>query len=225
LRGVFGSREEWLVETVRYFLERPGETLVIRAHPAELSVSQATRDGVERVLRHHFGPAIFERPNIVFIPPSEPTRSYHLLRFVRAGIVENGTLGLELIYKGIPVIVAGRPGYAAQPFGRTFATREEYFGAFSRTETLGLEQAAHRDLLLKYVYYSLFVALAPIRGFDHVLAPRLNAPIATADEILREPFLNRIAETILGNGRDFGDLRLPEARDDLNAFLQPSAAH
>lgn len=109
---VFKDNLEWLLKTVEFFLNNSIYKLIIRAHPAENRYMMPANTTHE-ILLNEF-PYIEQSANIYFIDSDSNISSYELFNHVKAGILYNGTIGLEMIYKKIPVIFGGSPIYGDQ---------------------------------------------------------------------------------------------------------------
>ncbi len=153
---VFSSPVDWLIETVRFFCRSEDKKLIIRVHPAERNFMKARKSIVE-ILKFHLGHDILSHPNIVIIPPEEPLSSYALFDYIKAGLVYNGTIGLELIFRHVPLIIAAKAAYSDHGFTYDITSRDQYFDAFDNTQTIlerqerGLEDAR----LFAYEYFFL----------------------------------------------------------------------
>jgi hypothetical protein len=121
-REVFSaSMTEWIVETIRYFEDKPVYQLVVRIHPGE---------------QLSWGPSVYEiigdyfdklPDNIHLIHPTAEVNSYDLIELCSFGVVYTTTLGLEMALSGKPVIVVGQTHYRGKGFTLDPETWEEYF--------------------------------------------------------------------------------------------------
>ena len=64
--------------------------------------------------------------NISIIPPNTEISPYSLFPFIDVGLVYNGTVGLEMAIKGIPVIVAGNAHYGKKGFTYDIEKKVDY---------------------------------------------------------------------------------------------------
>jgi hypothetical protein len=201
--SVFATREEWFLETVRHFVERADHPLIIRAHPAEKSATMMTTDGIETLLRHHFGPGIFDLDHIIFLGPSERVSSYRLMPLLHAGIVHTGTLSLELMYFGVPAIIGGNPAFVSQRFATSFRSKEEYFAALYNLPAVKARQEMHRELLIKYVHYYLNIEFISLDVFNSLFAFDSGEPEPAPESIVADQRMQFIAQTILDHNERF----------------------
>lgn len=196
---VFESRVDWLLETVERFRSRQ-ERLIVRAHPAEVHALRA-RVGVEDVLKRHFDLEALARDGIIVCEADAPLKSYELFPHIVAGIVYDGTIGLELMYGRIPVLTAGRSVYSELSFVYPISDREAYFRALDDFASVLEHQEQHREVLIKYLHYyfdTRFLKIPLLKLIE-------NGEIAEIppQEVLGDPVLTRLVETMVGRRRYF----------------------
>ena len=144
---------EWIVRTIKYFIERPAYQLVIRIHPGEqLSWGPSVYD----ILGDYFE----DLPEHVhIIPANAAINSYDLVEIASFATVFTTTLGMEMAMSGLPVIVVGETHYRKKGFTLDPNTWEEYFGYLEKllespnAESLSEEQIKQA---WTYAYRSFF---------------------------------------------------------------------
>ena len=114
------TMSEWLTRTVRYFAEHPEVQLIIRIHPGEKYARGATMSNTI----HKALPVLPE--NIHLIEALDKFNTYDLMKFTDLGLVFVTTAGLEMVMRGIPVIVAGETHYRGCGFTLDPQTWDEY---------------------------------------------------------------------------------------------------
>jgi hypothetical protein len=126
-REIFsGSMTEWLVQTIRFFADKPDFQLVVRIHPGEqLSWGPSVYDIVQDYFENM-------PENILMIHPTTEVNSYDLIGLCSFGIVYTTTLGLEMAMTGKPVIVVGETHYREKGFTLDPESWEEYFQLLGR---------------------------------------------------------------------------------------------
>lgn len=120
----FATMNDWLVETVAWFAERPELSLIIRAHPAEIRVGFETREKTADILN-----AAFETlpPNVHLIAPGSSTSSYDVLEEVDGCLVFGSKFGLEAAVQGKPVLTAGEAYFSGKGVSFDPVSKAEYF--------------------------------------------------------------------------------------------------
>jgi len=195
VNNIFNSPIEWLTETIKFFEKEEDKLLVIRDHPAGAS-SMKTRVSIREIVKSEFGKDVSDIKNLIFIPSDNPIKSYFLFTVIKAGIVYNGTIGLEMMYKKIPVLIAGKAPYSFKGFTMDFETKEEYFQIFNKVEKILEFQEKNRDILIKFFFYHFVLNEIPLSFYNKKKrwTPKLDmAP----KSIFRDKNLKYIAETIL----------------------------
>ncbi|HSN94750.1 MAG TPA: hypothetical protein VLR89_06775 [Anaerolineaceae bacterium] len=107
---ITNSMAEWVVDTIRYFLQKPNAQLVIRVHPGELKTHGTS---MVEVIEDNFARL---PENIHLIRPEDPINTYDLIELASVGLVYTTTVGLEMAMAGLPVVVTGRTHYAQKGF-------------------------------------------------------------------------------------------------------------
>lgn len=123
-REIFSeSMTEWILQTMKYFMDKPEYQLVVRIHPGEqLSWGPSVQD----ILKGHFS----SLPNhIHLVGPEDEINSYDLLDITSLVIVFTTTLGLEAAMSGLPVIVVGETHYRGKGFTIDPQSWDEYYAA------------------------------------------------------------------------------------------------
>jgi len=202
---IFDSQVEWIIETIKFFKKQKDKLLIIRAHPAEASWMKV-RVGVKDIIEREFGRSIQNIGNLIFIPSSYPLKSYLLFPLLTAGIVYNGTIGLEMMYKRIPVLIAGKAPYSGKGFTIDFTNEEEYFRAFDKVEGILKYQEKNREVLIKFLFYYFVLNEIPLSFYNEHkwCTPKINA---NHELIFTDKNLEHIAKTILEQRSFFQEWR------------------
>jgi len=96
----------WLADTIDVFENLTEMHLVIKPHPAEHI--RGTNESVGDWIRA----AYEELPaNVTLLPSDTDVDTYELFTDLDLGIVYASTVGLEMVYDGVPVVTSGYPPY------------------------------------------------------------------------------------------------------------------
>lgn len=140
---------DWVTDTVELLGGRDDLTLVVKLHPSERLFG--TRESVDDWLDER-------RPlpdNVEVLPPDTDVDTYRLLDDLDVGIVYNSTVGLEMAYKGGPVVVGGDTHYRHLGFTHDVETSAEYRDLLDRvgdlTATPEMQARAKRYAHFLYV--------------------------------------------------------------------------
>ena len=106
--SLYKSVIDWVLNTIELVRGLPNCHVFIKTHPAEVFDSTPSLKGVIQFILDKY----VEIPkNITIIRPEFKIKAYELFPFIDLGIVYNGTLGLEMLTKNIPVVVTGLAPY------------------------------------------------------------------------------------------------------------------
>lgn len=156
---VFENQMIWLRETVEFFRTRPDWQLVVRAHPAEAHARPQTRQQVIPTLLASI-PSL--PPNVKLVPPDSPISSYTLLKCIQAGLVYASKVGLELVVRGLPVVVAGDALYRDKGFTEDARSVSHYHELLGRLDQLQALDAATIRRAKHYAHHFFFRRCLPI---------------------------------------------------------------
>lgn len=153
-RQVFNeTMADWIVRTVRNFVERDDVQLVIRVHPGETlthgtSMVDVVKEALDEIPDH-----------IHLVLPDDKINTYDIMDIADLGLVYTTTVGLEMAMRGIPVIVAGQTHYRDRGFTVDPETWDAYFNMLdsilSDLESARLSQA-QVELSWRYAYLFFF---------------------------------------------------------------------
>ena len=150
---VFDSLMDWVLETVAFFAKRPDWQLVVRAHPAEAHARPQTCQQVIPTLLK----AMPNLPsNIKLVDPGKPISTYTLLKYVNVGLVYASKVGLEMVVRGLPVVVAGDAHYREKGFTTDVRSVAEYREILERLEHFKPNDAATIRRAKQYAYFFFF---------------------------------------------------------------------
>lgn len=123
-KNCFENMLEWVIETIRYFIDREDLQLIIRIHPAEIRGSVPSRQPIAAEIRK-----VFEKlpKHIFIIEPDDPLSTYALMRSFHTALIYATKTGLELTSTGIPVIVAGEAWIRNKGVTLDATSKDQYF--------------------------------------------------------------------------------------------------
>ena len=166
--NAFGSVQEWVIETIRYFARRPELQLIIRIHPAEVHGRLPARHRIQEEINRAFT----QLPGNVFvIPPESPISTYVLMQQCNAALIYATKTGIELTAMGIPVVVAGEAWIRNKGFSLDATSPADYVRILdtlplsSRLDSAAIERAR------KYAFHYFFRKMIPLE-FVHQASTR-----------------------------------------------------
>jgi hypothetical protein len=184
----------WVVDTVELIKDMPGCHLYIKTHPGERYDSAPSLMSVEQVVRQAF-PSL--PPCVTFITPELRLNTYDLFSQVDLGVVYNGTVGLEMLLSGIPVLATGVAPYTDLGFTHDPVSREEYAAMLAGT---GEDpQPDHNDVrMLAYFYFIRSCIPWRLTRQSYFSGELDGLDIASWEELLpgRDPLLDHLCACI-----------------------------
>jgi hypothetical protein len=157
--NVFAGMKQWLVETVRWFAERPHLQLLIRVHPAETRGAIVSRQRVDAELAKEF-PAL--PPNVFLVGPEEDMSTYAACAASDAAIIYGTKMGVELATLGAHVIVAGEAWIRGKGLTHDARSKAHYFELLSRLPFGETMPRPDRERALRYAYHFFFRRMMPL---------------------------------------------------------------
>jgi hypothetical protein len=149
----FKDDVEWMIETIKFFINRDDRILFIKPHPGERLSEDFTSHGAEKIIMDYFGSL---PENVMIIKGDYPITSFDLMDKDCIGIAFSSTVGLEYSYFRKPVIVAANIHYKFAGAVHTIKTREEYFSLIESPEPLYYFLENNYHIIERYAYYYYF---------------------------------------------------------------------
>lgn len=147
----FPTMQDWYLELIRWFANRPDWQLVVRTHPVEAKLDQPMS------VAQQIDQAIPVLPdNVRLVRPLDKISTYGLMKITDLGLVFASTVGLEMAIRGVPAITAARVHYADRGFTWDPHTREEFFAQLEKA--LGSERlkVSERQIELARCYFDAY---------------------------------------------------------------------
>jgi hypothetical protein len=118
---IYKNQKEWLSYLVDYFKDHPEYRLLIRAHPDEAWQKAKVKIGT------YAGEIAKGMGNIYVIKGDEDINTYSLIESADIGLAWLSNIGIDMVIRGKPVIMAANPKYGDLNLVEIPKTREEYF--------------------------------------------------------------------------------------------------
>ncbi|OGF00944.1 MAG: hypothetical protein A2509_04030 [Candidatus Edwardsbacteria bacterium RIFOXYD12_FULL_50_11] len=117
----FKNQKEWLEKLIAYFKAHPDLRLIIRAHPDEVWQRARVKIGdYAAELARGIG-------NVQVVKGSDDVNTYSLVERADIGLAWLSNIGIDMIIRGKPVIMAASPKYDDLGIVDVPKTQEEYF--------------------------------------------------------------------------------------------------
>ncbi|MBA2486789.1 MAG: hypothetical protein H0V35_11945 [Nitrospira sp.] len=150
---LFGSYEEWFIETMKAACANPHVNWVVKVHPA--NIVKNVRDGVESepseltAIRSLGGDL---PPHVRIIQPDSRMSTLSLYAVMDYCVTVRGTVGIEAASFGIPVLTAGTGRYDRLGFTIDSDSKAQYLDRLTRIQEVPPLSAEQRDLAERFAH-------------------------------------------------------------------------
>jgi len=159
---LFGSYEEWFIETIKVACENANVNWIVKIHPA--NIVKNVRDGVDSEPSEVTAIRSLGRelpPHVRIIQPDSRISTLSLYSVMDYCVTVRGTVGIEAASFGIPVLTAGTGRYDRLGFTIDSQTKVQYLDRLARIHESPALLPEQRDLAERFAY-GIFV-LRPCR--------------------------------------------------------------
>lgn len=201
--NIFNSMMEWMEATVMYFRDRPDLQLLIRIHPAEILGQIPSKQRVWDELSQRFN--LSELDNVFIVDSTSTLSTYSLMEICNGVLIYGTKTGIELVARGIPVIVAGEAWIKNKGLTIDPVSQEHYFEIL---DELPFSQRLADDQILKglrYAHHFFMRRMIPINKVKLTgSVPAFTHDLTSIADLLagQDPGLDTIYEGIV-NGEPF----------------------
>ena len=207
---LFGTYEEWLIETVRAACKNPAVNWVVKLHPAnhrKLISNRVVEEPSEVIAIRK---AIGDLPDHVkLLASNTDINTFSFFTLTDYCLTVRGTIGIEMPCFGIPVITAGTGRYSGRGFTIDSDSPEDYLIKLSHIQDLPPLNPQQVLLAKKHAYW-LFL-MRPVK-FDlirnwvrgslvkyatHPLVTNVLFEFDSLDDLASHPRLNNLAQWVI----------------------------
>jgi hypothetical protein len=191
---VYEDTYEWVDDTIERFGGHDSISLLLKPHPAE--ALRGTKEPVVEWLRQRHG----QLPdNVIALEPDTDINPYSLMDDIDVGVVYSSTIGLEMAYHDVPVVVVNDTHYRDLGFTFDPTTPSEYQSQLEASADLTMDDEMRR----RAKRYAYFVFIRKQHPFPYYTQDNLDVelkPVAH-DELTpgNEPF-DTIVDRVLADG-------------------------
>jgi hypothetical protein len=144
---LFEDPFDWVKTTIREISDLSDVNLIIKPHPAELY--SRTEEKMAQWIRSN----IDTTPNnIILLEADTDIDPYILMNEINYGIIYTSTIGLEMAYEGLPVIVAGDTHFRELGFTYDPEDIDEYVRLLNEEKQLKMNELMKKRAR-RYAYY------------------------------------------------------------------------
>ena len=192
--ALFKDVVTWVLETIEVVRGDATCHLYIKPHPAEKYGPVPSEKTITDFVHERY-PDL--PPNVSLIAPEWRIRPYDLFPFVDIGVVFTGTLGLEMMLSGVPVVTTGVAPYKGLGLCLEPESLEAYRWALAGERA---DPAVDRDKLEMFAYFYFVRTLMPFGLTKRVYADDFRGFTTESLEDLdlgRDPCLDHLCHCIL----------------------------
>lgn len=148
--STFESPLDWLDTTLEWATDQQSTKVIIKPHPDD--ENRDSQQPVDEWIRAKFDG---EPHNVDVLEPDTDISPYELMSDIDSGVVYTSTIGLEMAYEGIPVIVTGNAHYGGFDFTFDPTDASEYVDHLSRATDLSVtnEMEARAERYAHFFFY------------------------------------------------------------------------
>jgi hypothetical protein len=188
----FESPVQWVLETIRWFADRPEKQLIVKIHPAESVIG--TEQPFAEIIRREFA----ELPaNVRLIGPTETVNSWSIAAITNVALVHTSTVGFEYPTAGVPVICVSRAHYRGKGFTVDVDSRDQYFQLLENWGSSDVDRERISELARRYAYLVFERYQLPWRAFFEPRHTDVRAlTFASVAGLLQDPTIQLVVQSI-----------------------------
>lgn len=182
LNNIFDNPFTWINSLLNFARNNQSFVIVIRCHPAESKFMKSNASLYGLLSSQTLGNI---PENCVIIAPDDHTSSYALINNAHCVSVYNGTIGLETIWLGKPLVLAAKAAYGFRGFTYDIRNENDYFDAIRFPEKVIILQKDRFKQFLEFSYYYFFKSGKDIGAMSKVryLHPCLYVDVGRAKKV------------------------------------------
>ena len=158
---VFSDMHEWILQTIRWFIDHPNCNLIVRIHPAEETGRIKSKDKVEDFIKYNFSSL---PKNIILVKPLDKISTYSIIEKSDLAIIYGTKTGLEVAAMGKPLLIAGEAWSRNKGVGIEPTSTEEYFKSLEDFAEDYTSLYCNRTKGLELAYYFFFRKLIKVNS-------------------------------------------------------------
>jgi hypothetical protein len=157
--NAFPNAIDWVLQTIRYFADRPDLQLIVRIHPGELLGHTRARQTMLDEITRCF--SVLPQ-NVFVVRPESAISTYTVASQCNAVLIYGTKAGIELAAMGIPVIVAGEAWVRNKGVTLDAKSPREYFEILDRLPLKKPQSGNITERARKYAYHLFFRRMIPM---------------------------------------------------------------
>ena len=196
---LFDDVVSWVLRTIEMVKKEKNLHLYIKTHPAEQFSTVKSQKTIKSIIEKNYPNGI---KNVTIIDPVLKIKPYSLFPYIDAAVLFQGTLGLELLKAGIPVISCATASYNSLGFVHEPTTFSEYKNSLLTAGKLRYD----KGLLDVFLYFFFMRVVAfPWEQSSRAYANNLYHPLSIRSyddlHVGKSGSLDYLCELILGDDK------------------------
>ena len=191
--ALYSNVIDWTLDTINLAKDFNNCHIYIKPHPAEFYGNSSLK-GVADYIKEKY-PMLPD--NVTIITPTWKINPYDLFPFIDVGVIFTGTLGLEMMLKGIPVVSTGLTSHK----GLGLALEPNNVDDYSKLLQDDISSPKiDRDFLELFAYFYFIKTLMPWRLTKQAYADDFNGfCFQSLEDIMpgSDPYLDHLCKCIL----------------------------
>jgi hypothetical protein len=195
--NIFSNMLEWIYETIDYYLTLSKRKLVIRIHPGESKGLYTTNQPIYNEILKKF-PNL--NNNIIIVKPESDISTYTLIENSNMVLIYGTNAGLEVAYRGIPLIICGEATSRGKGLGYEVKDKESYFKILRIGKIKGYDNQLVRERAKKYCYHLFFKRwhdTASLFSYAFMRTKEVNLEFKNLLELENNSFLNKFEHKMI----------------------------
>lgn len=195
--NVFKNMLEWIYETIDYYKNIKNRKLIIRIHPAESKAGFTTNQPVYDEIIKKF-PTLPK--NVIIIKPESDISTYTLVENSNLTMIYGTNAGLEIAYRGIPMIICGESNSRGKNFGYDIMSKKDYFKVLDLGFIQGYDSKTVKNRAKKYcfhLFYRRWFDISEIFSYELMQLRQIKIEFKNLDELKNNTFLNKFEKSII----------------------------
>jgi capsule polysaccharide export protein KpsC/LpsZ len=193
---VYSNVLDWVLGTVDMVKDDPNIVLYIKQHVREKWGTFTVKGVWDYVLEKY--PTV--PSNVRLVPAEWKINTYSLFPLINLGLVYTSTVGIEMLYKGLPLVIAGPAQYSGLGFAIEPTDRVQYEKALkSPRHDINID----RNMLELFCYYFFIKRLIRFNFTERVFSNNMfnRYLMDSLDDILqgKDRMLDHLCDCILYN--------------------------
>lgn len=167
--GCYKDTIHWIIDTIHQIKKDDTINLFIKVHPGEIYKGIESLTTIIDVIKEK----ITTIPkNVFFITPEKRINIYKLKKHIDLAVIFTGTLGLEMMLLGVPVINTGKVPYSNLKLSSSPKNKKSYYSELKKN--VNINPFLKKEALELYAYFYFIKSALPWNLTDKSFGKRFT---------------------------------------------------